>query len=154
MSGPTQPQGIRTKREGRRRSDLETPNRPEPEFEDNLLAVLPFAEATWTPTYRVRAVTSADDVDPRVQEVLDLRVLNLAAAQEEDPDLVFVKELLREHDIRPPWNAVREESAEVKILWTQFHLLKVQENVLYHKRRETTANPQWQVVANKPITDC
>ncbi len=61
--------------------------------------MLPFTEATWKPTYRERAVTSADDVDPRVQEVL---VLDLAAAQNEDPDLVFMKELLREHDIRPP----------------------------------------------------
>ncbi len=102
---------------------------------------MPFAEATWRLTYRVRAVTSADDVDPRVQEVLDLPVLNLAAAQDEDPDLVFMKELLRDHDIRPHWNAVREESAEVKILWTQFHRLKVQENVLYRRRKETAANP-------------
>ncbi len=67
------------------------PDGPEPEFKDNLWATLPFAEATWRPTYRVRAVTSADDVDPQVQEVLDLPVLNLAAAQEEDPDLVYVK---------------------------------------------------------------
>ncbi len=61
----------------------------------------------------MRAVTSGDDVDPRVQEVLDLPVLNLAAVQGEDPNLVFIKELLREHDVRPPWNTVREESTEV-----------------------------------------
>ena len=141
MPGPTQPKSVRTKREGRRRGDLETPDRPEPEFEDKLWAALSFAEATWRPTYRVRAVISANDVDPRVQEVLDLPVLNLAAVQGEDPDLVFIKELLREHDVRPPWNAVREESAEVKILWTQFHRLKVQENVLYRRRKETAADP-------------
>ncbi len=151
MPVPTQPKTIRTKREGWRRADLETPDRPEPEFEDNLWATLPFAEATWRPTYHVRAVTSADDVDSRVQEVLDLPVLDLAAAQKEDPNLVFIKELLRDHDIRPPWNAVREESAEVQILWTQFHWLKVQENVLYRRTKETTANPQWQVVAPKPL---
>ncbi len=74
---------------------------PEPEF-DNLWATLPFAETTWRPTYRVRAVTSADDVDPRVQEVLNLPVLNLAAVEGEDPDLVFIKELLRDRDVRPP----------------------------------------------------
>ncbi len=82
----------------------------------------------------MRAITSANDVDPRVQEVLDLPVLNLAAVQGEEPDLVFIKELLREHNVRPPWNVVREESAEAKILWTQFHRLKVQENVLYRRR--------------------
>ncbi len=145
MPGPTQPKSIRTKREGQRRADLETPDRPEPEFEDNLWVALPLAEATWRPTYRVRAVTSADDVDPRVQEVLYLPVLDLAAAQKEDPDLVFVKALLQDHDIIPPWNAVREESTAVKILWTQFHRLKVQENVLYRRRKETTANLHWQV---------
>ncbi len=86
-----------------------------------------------------------------MQEVLDVPVLNLAAAQEEDPDLVFVKELLRDHDIRPSWNAVQKKVAEVKILWTQFHQLKVQENVLYRRRKEMTANPQWLVVAPKPL---
>ena len=71
--------------------------------------------------------------------------------QGEDPDLVFIKELLRDHNVRPPWNAVREESAKVKMLWTQFHQLKVQENVLYRRKKEAAANPQWQVVAPKPL---
>ena len=135
--GPDQPEDRRTQRRGRRRTDRETPDGT--------------WEATWRLTYCVRAITSADDVDPRVQEVLDLPVLNLVAAQEKDPDLVIVKELLQDHDIRIPWNAVREESAEVKILWTQFHRLKVQENVLYRRRKEATANPEWQVVAPKPL---
>ncbi len=72
MPGPTQPKSIRMKREGCRRADIQTADRPGPEFEDNSWATLPFAEATWRPTYHVRAVTSADDVDPGVQEVLDL----------------------------------------------------------------------------------
>ncbi len=42
-------------------------------------------------------------------EVLDLPTLNLAAPQEEDPDLQFVKEFLRDHDVRPPWDIVQEE---------------------------------------------
>ncbi len=99
----------------------------------------------------MRAITSADDVDPRVREVLNLPVLNLAAVKGEDPDLVFIKEPLREHDVRPPWNAVREESTDVNILWTQFHRLKVQENVLYRRRKESAAEPRWQVVAPKPL---
>ncbi len=113
--GPEQPASNKTQPEGRRRADIETPDRPEPEF-DKPWTLLPFAEATWRPTYQVRAVTSADDVDPRVQEVLDLPVLNLAAVQGKDPNLVFIKELLREHDVRPPWDVVREESVAGKIL--------------------------------------
>ena len=132
--GPKEPTSNKTPPEGWRRADIETPDRPEPEF-NNPQILLTFAEATWRPTYRVRAVTSAEDVDPRVQEVLDLPVLNLAAVQGEDPDLVFIKELLREHDVRPPWNTVREESAEVKI----------------RRRKETAADPRWQVVAPKPL---
>ncbi len=89
--GPAPPKSIRTRHKGWRRADLKFPNEPKPELEDNLWATLPFAEATWKPTYRGRAVTSANDVDPRVQEVLHLPV-DLAAAQEEDPDLVFMKE--------------------------------------------------------------
>ena len=46
-------------------------------------SVLPFANANWWSTYRVRAVTSASDIDPQVQEALDLPVLDLAAAQDE-----------------------------------------------------------------------
>ncbi len=63
--------------------------------EPDLWTVLPFTQATWRSTHRLRAVTSAEDVDPRVLEVLDLPTLNLAAAQEEDPDLQFIKELER-----------------------------------------------------------
>ncbi len=48
------------------------------------------------------------DIDPQAQEVLELPVLDLAAAQDEDPDLLFAKDLLREHDSRPPWDNVRE----------------------------------------------
>ncbi len=98
--------------------------------EPDLWTVLPFAQATWRSTHRLRAITSAEDVDPRMLEVLDLPILNLDAAQDEDPDLKLVKELLRDHDVRPPWDIVREESAKVKILWTKFHRLKIQENVL------------------------
>ncbi len=148
--GPMQPESKETQPGGRRRADIETLDRPEPEF-DNPWILLPFAEATWRPTYQVRGVTSAEDVETRVQEVLDLPVLNLAAVQGKDPDLVSMKELLQEHDVRPRWNAVREESAEVKILWTQFHRLKVQENVLYRRRKEAAADPRWQVVAPKPL---
>ena len=86
MSNKTQPGG-------QRRADIESLDRPEPKF-NNPWTLLPFAEATWRTTYRVRAVTSADDVDPRVQEVLNLPGLNLATVQGEDPDLVFIKELL------------------------------------------------------------
>ncbi len=95
--GPEQP----TRPGGRRRADTETPDRHEPEF-NSPWTLLPFAEATFRTTYQVRAVTSADDVYPRVQEVLDLPVLNLATVQGEDPDLVFIKELLQEHDVRHP----------------------------------------------------
>ena len=77
---PTPSKSIRTRCKGWRKADLETPYGPAPEFEGNLWAALPFAEATWRPIYRVRAVTSADDVDPLVQEVLDLPILNLAVA--------------------------------------------------------------------------
>ncbi len=147
IPGPMQPESHKTQCKGWRMAHIETRDRLEPEF-DNPWTTLPFAEATWRLTYRVRAVTSADDVDPRVQEVLHLPVLNLAA---EDPHLVFIKELLQEHDVRPPWNVVREESVEVKILWTQFRPLRVQENVLYRRRKEAAADPRWQVVAPKPL---
>ncbi len=62
-----------------------------------------------------------------------------------------MKELLRDHYVRSLWNIVREDSAEVKRLWTQFHRVKVQENILYRRRKETAANAQWEVVAPKPL---
>lgn len=83
----------------------------------------------------MRAVTSPNDVDPWLQEVVDLPVLNLTAAPDEDPDLLFMKEPLGDHNVGPSWDMVREKSAEVKILWTQFHRLRIQENVLYRGTR-------------------
>ncbi len=148
--GRSQPKDIRVRRKSRRKDKPEALTK-DARTEPDLWTVLPFAQATWRSTHRLRAVTSAEDVDPQVLEVLDLPTLDLAAAQEEDPDLQLVKELLRDHDVRPPWDTVREESAEVKILWTQFHRLKIQEHVLYRRRKETAANPQWQVVAPKPL---
>ena len=141
-SGPPQPKDLRVRRKRRRKDNPETVAKVA-RTEPDLWTMLPFTQATWRSTHRLRAVTSAKDVNPRVLEVLDLPTLNLAAAQEEDPDIEFVKELLRDHDFRPPWDTVREESAEVKILWTQFHQLKVQEHVLYRWRKETAVNPQW-----------
>ncbi len=42
----------------------------------------------------MRVVTSADDVNPQVQEVVDLPIFNLTTAQDENPDLQFMKEIL------------------------------------------------------------
>ncbi len=39
----------------------------------------------------------------------------------------------------------------VKIRWTQFHWLKVRENALYRRRKETAKKPQWQVVVPRTI---
>ncbi len=105
--GLTQPKDMRVRQKGRRKDNPETPVKAT-HTEPDLWTVLPFAQATWRSTHRLRAITSAEDVDHRVLEVLDLPTLDLAAAQEEDPDLQFVKELLRYHDVRPPWDIVRE----------------------------------------------
>ena len=86
------------KRKGQRKTNPEIPVKATC-TEPDIWTVLPFAHTTWRSTHRLRAVTSAEDVDPRVLEVLDLPTLNLAAAQDEDPDLQFVKELLRDHDV-------------------------------------------------------
>ena len=139
------------KREGQRRANLRTPTEATCCTSLDLWTTLPFTQAPWRSTYHVRAVTSTNDVDPRVQEVLDLPILNLATVQDEDPDLQFMKELLKDHDDRSSWDMVRGESAVVKILWTQFHRLKIQENILYHQRKEIAANPQWQVVTPKSL---
>ncbi len=111
----------------------------------NTWSLLPVANAAWRPTHRVRAVTSDNNVDPRAQEVLELPSIDLAAAQDEDPDLLFVKDLLHGHDSRPRWDSVWEESAEVKILWTQFHQFRCQKMYFTArgKRQLTINNGRW-----------
>ena len=133
------------RRQGQRETSHEPPAETQHCVNKNLWTTLSFAQATWRSTSRVRAITSANDIDLWVQEVLDLPVLNLATAQGEDPDLLFLKELLQDHDSRPQWDTACEESAEVNILWTQFHGLKTQENVLYYQRKKskTTCNGKW-----------
>ncbi len=107
-SGLPQPKDNRERQKCRRRDSPETHARNANAAPD-LWAVLPFSQAIWRSAHHLRAITSAEDVDPRVLEVLDLPTLNLATAQEEDPDIQLVKELLRDHDVRPPWDTVREE---------------------------------------------
>ncbi len=80
-----------------------------------------------------------------MQEVLDLPDLDFAVAQNEDRDLVFMKGLLRDHDISPP---PPRNSTDIM---DSISLAKVQKNVLYCQRKETAAKPQWQVVAPKPL---
>ena len=77
--GLTHPKDIRVRRKGRRKANPETPVEAVC-TEPDLWTVLPFAQATWRSTHRLRAITSAEDVDPRVLEVLQLPTLNLAAA--------------------------------------------------------------------------
>ncbi len=132
--GLTQPKDMRVRQKGRRKANPEIPEKAT-RTEPHLWTILPSAQATWILNHHLRAITSAEDVDSHVLEVLDLSTLNLAAVQDEDPDLQFIKELLRDHNVRPPWDIVREKSAEVKILWIQFHWLKIQENVLYRRRK-------------------
>ena len=91
--GPPQPKDRRVRRKSRRKDNPEILPK-DACTEPDLWTMLPFAQGTWRSTHRLRAVTSAEDVDPRVLAVLDLPILNLAAAQEEDPDIQFVKELL------------------------------------------------------------
>ncbi len=96
--GLSQPKDVRVRRKSGRKDNLETLAKDARNGPD-LWTVLPFDQATWRLTHRVRVVTSAEDVDPHVLEVLDWPTLNLAAVQEEDPDIQFVKELLRDHDV-------------------------------------------------------
>ncbi len=91
--GLTQPNDIRVRQKGWRKASLETPMETTSASTD-LWTILPFAQTSWRSTYRVRIVTSTDNVDPKVQEVLDLSVRSLAAAKDEDPDLQLMKELL------------------------------------------------------------
>ncbi len=79
--------------------------------EPDLWTILPFEQATWRSTHRL----TAEDVEPCVLEVLDLPILNLAAAQDEDPELQFVKELLRDHDVQPPWDIFQCEKSQQKL---------------------------------------
>ncbi len=92
-SGPPQPKDRRVRRKSRRKDNPEILLK-DAHTEPDLWTVLPFTQATWRSTHRLRAVTSTEDVDPRVLEVLDLPILNLAAAQEENQDIQFIKELL------------------------------------------------------------
>jgi len=57
----------------------------------------------------------------------------LAAAQQQDPELKFVMRLLSEHTTRPQWKVVELQSADVKSLWYEWERLVVKDNVLYRK---------------------
>ena len=65
--------------------------------------------------------------------------VELCAAQQEDPDLAFFKDLYRNTLERPRWDEVALQSKTVKGLWTQWDRLKLIRGSLYRRSSTRTS---------------
>ncbi len=89
--------------------------------EDGLISV----PDPFKPCYRVRATTEAKKASPVLQALIDLSNVEIAPAQEQDPNLRVVMDMLHASPERPAWEHVRAESAEIKTPWSQYFSLKI-----------------------------
>ncbi len=94
---------------------------------------LPFADGLGNPNYWDRAMANPDyrlwatDVSrpasPALQAIIDLS--NVELAQEQDPNLRLIKDMMWNSPEWPSLEHVRAESAEVKDAWSQYANLKI-----------------------------
>ena len=75
----------------------------------------------------------------------------IAPAQEQDPNLWGVMDILRASPERPAWEHVRAESAEIKTLWSQYFSLKIRDGVLLRRCKNQGFLIEWQVVSPQTI---
>ncbi len=52
---------------------------------------------------------------------------------------------------RPTWDSVHAEGAEIKILWSQYHNLKIQEGALLRRHKNQGPNDGWQIMARQSL---
>ncbi len=76
--------------------------------------------------HRVHAVNEkTKKANPALQALIDLSNVELTEAQDADPDLKLIKDMLNAFPEWPPWEQVRTESMDVKNLWSQFPYLRI-----------------------------
>ncbi len=102
--------------------------------------------------YRVRAITDKPKkANPALRALIDLSNIELKEAQDTDPDLRLIKDMLNAGLDRPPWKQVRTESMDAKNLRSQYPQLRMQDGVLLRRRKNQGPLDDWQVVAPQTI---
>ncbi len=66
----------------------------------------------------MRATGKAKKASPVLEALTDLSTVEIAPAQEQDPNLRLVMDMLHASPERPAWEQVRDESEEIKTLWS------------------------------------
>ena len=67
---------------------------------------------------------------------------SLKLAQEKDPDLLFIKDLLTKYASRPFWSEISDKSYSIKVLWTDWTDLILQDDLLYRRRKAMANLPE------------
>ncbi len=102
--------------------------------------------------YRVRAVTDKPKkANPALQALIDLSSIELKEAQDTDPDLRLIKDMLNAGLDQPPWEKVRTESMDAKNLGSQYPYLKMQDGILLRCCKNQCFLDDQQVVAPQTI---
>ncbi len=79
--------------------------------------------------YRVRTTDEAKKASPALQALIDHSNVEIAPAQEQDPNLRVMMDMLHASLERPVQEHVRAESGEIKTFWSQYFNLKIGDGV-------------------------
>ncbi len=102
--------------------------------------------------HRVRAVNEKPKkANPALQALIDLSNVELTEAQDAEPNLKLIKDMLNDGPEWPPWEQLRTESMDVKNLWSQFPYLRIRDGLLIGRHKNQGPLDDWQVVAPQTI---
>ncbi len=93
----------------------------------------------------------AKKASPALQALIDLSNVEIVPAQEQDPNLWVVKDMLCASPEQPACEHVRVESAEIKTLWSQYFSLKIRDSELLRCHKNQGFLDKFQVVAPQMI---
>ena len=103
-------------------------------------------------SYRVRTITDKSKKgNPGLQAFIDLSNTERPEAQDPDPDLKVIKDMLGASPEWPLSQQVCAENTEVKNLWSQYLYFKICDGVLTRRHKNQGPLDVWQVVTPQSI---
>jgi len=71
----------------------------------------------------------------------------LQTAQENDPEISCILELMKQSPEKPPWHSVALHSHDVRVLWGKWHRLRIWNGILQRRFKSPGGSSEvWQVI--------
>ncbi len=103
---------------------------------------------------RVRATDDSRKAGPVLQALIDLSHTELTQAQDQDPNLRLIKDMISDTPKQPSFEHVQAKSVEVKNLWFQYANRKIRKDTLLRRHKKQVVFDEWQIVAPQKTHTC